>query len=66
MAKSSQHANPPARLCAISFGDLNNRDAGVNTLRREPHAYALLSNLGTRPRTTYLARISNPNPDFIS
>ena len=51
---------------AISFGDLNNRDAGVNTLRREPHAYALLSNLGTRPRTTYLARISNPNPDFIS
>jgi molybdopterin-containing oxidoreductase family iron-sulfur binding subunit len=51
---------------AISFGDLNNRDSAINGLRREPHAYALLGNLGTRPRTTYLARISNPNPDLTA
>jgi len=51
---------------AISFGDINNRDAGVNALRHEPHAYALLGHLGTRPRTSYLARVSNPNPDFIA
>jgi molybdopterin-containing oxidoreductase family iron-sulfur binding subunit len=49
---------------AISFGNLNDHDASINALRRAPHAYALLSELGTRPRTTYLARVSNPNPDF--
>ena len=51
---------------AISFGDLNNPDAGVTALRRQPHAYALLGELGTRPRTSYLARVSNPNPELTS
>ena len=49
---------------AIAFGDLSDRTARVNALRAEPHAYALLGHLGTRPRTTYLARLHNPNPDF--
>ena len=49
---------------AISFGDLSDAKSAVNTLRAEQHAYALLGNLGTRPRTTYLARLKNPNPDF--
>jgi len=47
---------------AISFGDLNVKDSKVNALRHEPHHYAMLGHLGTRPRTTYLARLSNPNP----
>jgi molybdopterin-containing oxidoreductase family iron-sulfur binding subunit len=47
---------------AISFGDLNRRDSAVSRLRREPHHYALLGHLGTRPRTTYLKRVRNPNP----
>ncbi len=47
---------------AISFGNLNNRDSAVNRLRQEPHHYAMLGHLGTRPRTTYLARLGNPNP----
>lgn len=47
---------------AISFGDLNNRGSRVNALRREAHHYAMLDHLGTRPRTTYLARIVNGNP----
>jgi molybdopterin-containing oxidoreductase family iron-sulfur binding subunit len=47
---------------AIVFGDLNNKDAAIHKLRDEPHHYALLEHLGTRPRTTYLARLNNPNP----
>ena len=49
---------------AIAFGDLSDGHSQVNTLRGEPQAYALLGELGTRPRTTYLARLENPNPDF--
>ena len=47
---------------AISFGDRNDPAAGVNALRRERRHYALLGELGTRPRTTYLARLRNLNP----
>jgi molybdopterin-containing oxidoreductase family iron-sulfur binding subunit len=47
---------------AISFGDKNDQAARVNALRNEPHHYALLGHLGTRPRTTYLAHLRNPNP----
>jgi len=49
---------------AITFGDLSDSKARVNALRAELHAYALLGELGTRPRTTYLARLQNPNSDF--
>jgi Fe-S-cluster-containing dehydrogenase component len=51
---------------AISFGDLSDANSPINALRAAPHAYALLGDLGTRPRTTYLARLQNPNPDFES
>ncbi|MFO1039643.1 MAG: 4Fe-4S dicluster domain-containing protein [Geminicoccaceae bacterium] len=47
---------------AIRFGDLASADGEVATLRREPQHYALLGHLGTQPRTTYLARLRNPNP----
>ncbi len=49
---------------AITFGDLADPNSRVNALRAEPQAYALLGNLGTRPRTTYLARLQNPNSEF--
>jgi molybdopterin-containing oxidoreductase family iron-sulfur binding subunit len=47
---------------AISFGDKNDKTSRVTALRNEPQHYALLAHLGTRPRTTYLARLRNPNP----
>ncbi|HET7848199.1 MAG TPA: 4Fe-4S dicluster domain-containing protein [Pseudolabrys sp.] len=49
---------------AISFGNLKDARAHVNALRKEKRHYELLGHLGTRPRTTYLARLINPNPDF--
>jgi Fe-S-cluster-containing dehydrogenase component len=47
---------------AIVFGDLNDPASEVNRRKRSPLDYALLSELNTRPRTTYLARITNASP----
>ncbi|MHC4956868.1 MAG: TAT-variant-translocated molybdopterin oxidoreductase [Planctomycetota bacterium] len=49
---------------AIVFGNINDKTSDVAKLRAEPHHYALLGELGTKPRTTYLARLTNPNPEL--
>ncbi len=46
---------------AIEFGDLNDETARVKRLHDEPHAYGLLEELGTRPRTRYLSCVKNTN-----
>jgi Fe-S-cluster-containing dehydrogenase component len=47
---------------AITFGNLNERDSRVAAQSDDPLNYALLAELNTRPRTTYLAVVRNPNP----
>jgi molybdopterin-containing oxidoreductase family iron-sulfur binding subunit len=47
---------------AIFFGNLNDRDASVAKLAKEPGNYGLLEELQTQPRTTYLPRYHNPAP----
>jgi molybdopterin-containing oxidoreductase family iron-sulfur binding subunit len=49
---------------AIAFGDLQDPESAVSRLKAEPQNYALLEELNTRPRTTYLARITNPNREL--
>ncbi len=49
---------------AIAFGDLNDADSEVSRWKQQPTNYALLDELGTRPRTSYLAKITNPNSEL--
>jgi molybdopterin-containing oxidoreductase family iron-sulfur binding subunit len=50
---------------AIVFGDINDRDSLVTRLKASPLNYGLLTELNTRPRTTYLAVVKNPNPALV-
>jgi molybdopterin-containing oxidoreductase family iron-sulfur binding subunit len=47
---------------AITFGDINDQNSQVYKLKTNPLNYGLLADLGTQPRTTYLAQVRNPNP----
>ncbi|HEX4782580.1 MAG TPA: 4Fe-4S dicluster domain-containing protein [Usitatibacter sp.] len=48
---------------AITFGDMADPASAVAQVKRSPRGYTLLEELNTRPRTTYLARVANPNPE---
>ena len=53
-----------AQVCptqAIVFGDLNDQNSRVAQLRSAPLSFGVLLELNTKPRTSYLARLHNPN-----
>jgi MoCo/4Fe-4S cofactor protein with predicted Tat translocation signal len=49
---------------AIYFGDLTDRDSEVSRAKLNERNYVMLEELNVRPRTSYLAKLRNPNPDM--
>jgi Fe-S-cluster-containing dehydrogenase component len=49
---------------AIVFGDIRDAGSRVARLREDDRAYAVLHELGAQPRTRYLTRLRNPNPEL--
>ena len=49
---------------AIEFGDISDPESEVSKLKNNPRDYSVLGYLDTRPRTTFMARIRNPNPQM--
>ena len=50
---------------AIVFGNINDPNSRVSQYKATELNYGILTDLNTRPRTTYLAALKNPNPEIV-
>ena len=49
---------------AIVFGNQNDKGSRIARLKAQERSYQVLSDLNYRPRTSYVAGVSNPNPEL--
>ena len=47
------------------FGNLNDPDSQIFKIKKNDRRYEVLAEINTRPRTSYLAKLRNPNPKLI-
>jgi molybdopterin-containing oxidoreductase family iron-sulfur binding subunit len=49
---------------AISFGNINDKQSKVAKLQADERSYQVLADINTRPRTKYVAAVTNPNQEL--